>query len=93
MAASSKLVTFFRCSSFQEDITAHHVSLFVSIYSMYESSNYAPQFQVSRRKLMQLSKIQSKATYHKCLKDLIDKGYIFYQPSYHPLQGSKMIIN
>jgi len=93
MAKTSKLVSFFRCSSSQYGITAHHISLFVSIYSVYESNNYASQFQVSRRRLMQLSKIQSKATYHKCLKDLIDKGYILYHPSYHPLEGSKIIIN
>lgn len=93
MAGSSKLVSFFSCSSCQQGITAHHISLFVSIYSIYESNNYANHFQVSRRKLMQLSKIHSKTTYHKCLKDLIDKGYILYEPTYHPLDGSKMIIN
>lgn len=93
MANASKLISFLRCASQQERITAHHISLFVSIYSIYESNSFASQFQVSRQKLMNLSKIQSKTTYHKCLNDLIDSGYILYQPSYHPHKGSKMAIN
>jgi hypothetical protein len=37
---------------------------------------------------MRISKISSKATYHKCIKDLNDKGYIKYEPSNNPFKGS-----
>lgn len=33
---------------------------------------------------MQLAKIGSIGTYHKCIKELMAFGYLLYQPSYHP---------
>jgi len=41
---------------------------------------------------MRISKIRSKATYHKCLKNLHSSGYIDYQPSYNPFQGSQVVM-
>jgi len=41
---------------------------------------------------MRISKISSKATYHKCLKNLHSLGYINYQPSYNPFRGSHVIL-
>jgi hypothetical protein len=41
---------------------------------------------------MQISKISSKATYHKCLKNLHTLGYINYQPSFNPFRGSHVIL-
>lgn len=43
---------------------------------------------ISRRQLMKLSRIQSNVTYHKCIRQLQEYGYIKYTPSYHPLRGS-----
>ena len=37
---------------------------------------------------MAASRIQSKATYHKIMKDLQAFGYLKYTPSYHPVRGS-----
>jgi hypothetical protein len=37
---------------------------------------------------MRISKISAKATYHKCIKDLHNFGYIQYIPSYNPFKGS-----
>ena len=41
---------------------------------------------------MRISKISSKATYHKCMRELNDKGYIKYEPSYNPFKGSMVIL-
>jgi hypothetical protein len=38
--------------------------------------------------LMGYSRIASVATYHKCIRELDEYGYIGYQPSYHPVNGS-----
>jgi hypothetical protein len=37
---------------------------------------------------MRISKIFSKATYHKCVNELHQKGYINYEPSHNPFKGS-----
>ena len=39
---------------------------------------------------MQQSKIGSKSTYHRCLKELDNYGYIEYSPSHNPYRGSKI---
>ncbi len=39
-----------------------------------------------------ICKISSKATYHKCLKNLHNLGYINYEPSYNPFKGSHVIL-
>ena len=44
------------------------------------------------REVMRISKISSKATYHKCLKNLHSLGYINYEPSYNPFKGSHVIL-
>jgi hypothetical protein len=38
--------------------------------------------------MMNVSKIGSKSTYHKCLKELHEKGFLIYHPSNNPLRGS-----
>ena len=92
MEVPNKLNLFFESTSGRSTITAHDISLFASIYSVYQANFYSTEFHTSRRSLMLKRKIRSKATYHKCLKDLIESGYIIYKPSYHPIDGSIMTI-
>ena len=58
-----------------------HICLFIALFSLYEKSEFAVSFKISRKTLMMLSKIQSTATYHKCMQDLVAFGYINYTPS------------
>ncbi|MDO3643733.1 hypothetical protein [Mucilaginibacter sp. L3T2-6] len=67
---------------------ATHVSLFTALFICWHRSEFNSPFAVNRRELMNLSKIASIATYHKCIKELDRFGYIRYQPSYHPKNGS-----
>lgn len=39
---------------------------------------------------MKLSKIGSKSTYHKCVKELDNYKYLIYYPSHNPFKGSKI---
>lgn len=65
-----------------------HISLFMAMF--YYSPDEAPQsfFKVSRKKLMHFARIKSAATYHKCIRELVQFGYIIYQPSYDPYRAS-----
>lgn len=69
-------------------ILASHISLFSAILSCRKSGRDA--FRVNRRKLMELSKLRSTATYHKCIDDLVALGFINYQPSFDPILASKI---
>lgn len=41
---------------------------------------------------MRIAKINGQATYHKCIKDIKEFGFIEYTPSYHPLLGNQVCL-
>lgn len=71
-------------------VLATHVSLFTALFVCWQRSGYERPFPVNRRELMAFSKIASVATYHKCIRELDEKGYVHYMPSYHPKNGSRI---
>jgi hypothetical protein len=69
-------------------IMATHISLFSALFVCWQQGGFKNPFAVTRKKLMAFSGIASIATYHKCIRELDEFGYIRYQPSYHPIKGS-----
>lgn len=67
---------------------ATHISLLTALFVCWQQSGFENPFAITRKKLMAFSRIASIATYHKCIRELDEFGYIRYQPSYHPLKGS-----
>ena len=67
-----------------EKLQLSHMSLFLAIYHQWKISEFTQPIKITRRMLMNDSKIRSFATYTKCMTDLDDLGFIAYQPSYHP---------
>lgn len=65
-----------------------HVSMYVSLFQFWNASRFKNPISISRSELMRVSKICSKATYHKCIKELNEYGYLRYQPSFNPIRGS-----
>ena len=68
-------------------LTSSHVSLYLALLIVWEQNSFANSFNITRKKLMCISKIASFTTYHKCIRELEVAGYIKYEPSFHP-QGS-----
>ncbi|WP_426330070.1 hypothetical protein [Pedobacter sp. R-06] len=71
-------------------ITTTDIALIYALIIYYVKGRSGDYFQVSRRGLMEISKISSTRTYHKSINNLINFGYIKYVPSYHPKLGSKV---
>jgi hypothetical protein len=69
-------------------LLATHVSLFTAMFVQCQQNGYTRPFAVTRKGLMAFSKIASVATYHKCIKELDEFGYIKYEPSFNPKSGS-----
>jgi hypothetical protein len=80
------------CYKFTEDdrLNASHVSIYLALFQIWNVNRFNNPISVSRMDVMKISKIGSKATYHKCLKELDYWGYIKYMPSHNPLKGSKI---
>jgi hypothetical protein len=79
-----------RRMSKDQRLIATHISLFSALFIQWQRNSFANPFAVTRRELMAFSKIASIATYHKCIRELDEYGYIRYQPSYHPKLGSQV---
>ena len=83
--AYSKLV---RRMGKDERLMATHISLFTALFVQCQRNGFISPFPVTRKELMGYSRIASIATYHKCIRELDEYGYIRYQPSYDPVKGS-----
>lgn len=71
-----------------------HISLYMALFQFWNINRFPEVLYINRQEIMQLSKIGSKATYHRCLKQLDAWKYITYMPSHNPYKGSeiKMLI-
>jgi len=67
-----------------------HISLYFSLFQLANLNRFPETFFINREEIMKLSKIGSKGTYHRCLKQLDHWGYIKYLPSHNPYKGSKI---
>lgn len=62
----------------------------MALFHFWNSSYFRQEFHINRAEVMQISKIGSTATYHRCIKQLSHWNYILYQPSHNPFKGSKV---
>ena len=69
-----------------------HVSLYLCLLIMWEQNSFSNPLLVTRKELMKISKIGSNATYHKCIRQLEEFGYIKYTPRYNSFIGSSVYI-
>ena len=65
-----------------------HISLYIALFQYWNLNRFQNPISISRDEIMRISKICSKATYHKCIRELHEKGYIKYEPSFNPFKGS-----
>jgi len=69
-----------------------HISLYMALFQLWNINRFPKEFFINRDEVMQLSKIGSKSTYHRCIKELNHWKYIVYFPSHNPYRGSKIKI-
>ncbi|POY36419.1 transcriptional regulator [Solitalea longa] len=82
------LTGFFNKVMADDQLNPTHISLYISLFQFWNVSRFQNPISISRDEVMRVSKISAKATYHKCMKDLHNYGYIKYDPSYNPFRGS-----
>ena len=85
------LNAFFTRIKGDDRLTAMHVSLYLALFQYWNFNRFDNPFPVYRDNIMSLSKIGSKNTYHKCVRELHACGYILYHPApskYQPVKIS-----
>jgi len=75
---------------FDDRLNPTHISLYMALFQEWNSNRFLREFFVNRRDLMRASKIGSKSTYHRCIRDLDGWNYLTYCPSHNPYKGSKI---
>ncbi|SNZ01885.1 hypothetical protein [Flagellimonas pacifica] len=67
-----------------------HISLYVALFQLWNNNFFKEEFYINREEVMAFSKIGSKSTYHRCVKELDHWKYILYIPSHNPFKGSRI---
>ena len=67
-----------------------HISLYVALFQLWNMNFFKDEFYINREEVMTYSKIGSKSTYHRCIKELSYWNYILYIPSHNPFKGSSI---
>jgi len=92
MEQVQELTHFYSAIREENRIGTTHISLYMALFQFYNLNEFCNPVEITRTTLMQVSKISGLATYHKCIKDLNDFGYIQYIPSYNPAITSKVYL-
>jgi hypothetical protein len=82
------LLFFLRHARDDARISAVHISLYTALIVYCENNERVHPFTVFSAELMPLCKISGTATYHRCIRELHEYGYIRYTPSYNHFLGS-----
>jgi len=67
-----------------------HISLYLGLFYIWNYNRFPDTFFINREEVMSQSKIGSKSTYHRCIKELNHWKYIAYYPSHNPFKGSRV---
>lgn len=82
MLTSKTVDTLYNRIVNDERLSVSHFSIYMALIFLWHKNEMNNPFPMSRKYVMDLSHVQSKATYHKCLTQLQSYGYIQYHPSY-----------
>ena len=86
------LTGFFDKVTLDDRLNPTHISLYVALFQYWNMQRFKNPISISRNEVMRVSKIASKATYHKCMKDLHNYNFLEYDPSFNPFRGSLVTI-
>jgi len=84
------LSDFFSAIERDARISATHIGIYAALLQYRKEKGLINPVIAFSRQIMHIAKISSPTTYHKCVRDLSDFGYIRYEASFRKNQGSKI---
>jgi hypothetical protein len=71
-----------------------HISLYMAIFQLYNRNGFQNPVRTNRALLMGMAKIAGLATFHKCIQDLHELGYVQYVASHdHRVMSAVFILD
>ncbi|KAA9038688.1 hypothetical protein FW778_14165 [Ginsengibacter hankyongi] len=86
------LTGFYEAIKDDNRIGPTHISLYMALFQLYNLNRCCNPINITRAVVMETAKISGLATYHKCIKDLHEFGYIQYMPSFNPAICSRVFL-
>jgi hypothetical protein len=86
------LTGFFNKINYETNLNPTHISLYLALFQCWNVNRFKNPTGISREEIMKASKIHSKATYHKCMKELELLGFMVYNPTFNPHSCSNIIM-
>lgn len=86
------LASFFNAIAGDPRISITHIGMFAALLEYWQEHQFQIPFQAFSHEIMKLAKISASTTYHKCIRDLNDFGYIRYEPSFKKNRASRIWI-
>lgn len=86
------LMEFYNSATPDKRMGAAHISLYMALFQFWIKNSFKNPIEASRSEIMPVAKINGRATYHKCMKDLQEYGYIKYVRSFNPFLKSLIYI-
>ena len=68
-----------------------HISIYITLLYFIQDKPLNIPLHIYRERIMKTARM-SRRTYNKCMRELVDYGYIKYEPSSNPAQGSKVYL-
>ena len=87
-----KLVQFLQAVQDDPRIGTARIAVFAALFELWCKNEGKDPVSFTRGEVMKGAKIQSRSTYHNCMRVLHDYGYIRYIPSHHPVLGSMVFL-
>ena len=92
MAGLEAINNFYETIAEDNRIGYSHISLYITLLYFIHDGPLNNTLHIYRNKIMQTARM-SRRTYNKCMRELVDYGYLKYEPSSNPARGSKVILN
>ena len=84
------LSDFFEAIGTDARISITHIGIYVALLQYRIQNGFANPIQVFSHEILSIAKLSSAITYHKCVRELSEYGYIRYEPSFNRMKGSKI---
>ncbi|WP_264529721.1 hypothetical protein [Flavobacterium sp. N502540] len=82
------LTQFFKAIEKDRRISITHIGIFAALLQFRTTASYINPIKAYRHEIMKIAKISGPVTYHRCIRDLNDYGYINYLPKRNKNQKS-----
>ncbi|THD32427.1 MAG: hypothetical protein DI588_07345 [Flavobacterium johnsoniae] len=90
MDRSEPLTSFFAAIQDDGRISMTHIAVYAALLQFRIEKGFSNPIQAYSHEIMKLAKISAPITYHRCIRELSEYGYIKYLPSFKRTQASEI---